>query len=124
PDLHSFPTRRSSDLDETPERLGVARTNPPTELTLLFGGQTRQPRERTQVSLQRIVVHAAILRRYAAHDERRVLGGASGALSLVSTVTVDGVARTRSVGEDFTSAVLRRCSQSPRPRASSCFTYS
>jgi hypothetical protein len=34
-----------------------------------------------------------------------------------------GVARTRSVGDDFTSAVLRRCSQSPRPRASSCLTY-
>src|SRR5262249_28349287 len=33
-------------------------------------------------------------------------------------------ARTSSAGEDLTSAVLSRCSQSPSPRASSCFTYS
>ena len=42
----------------------------------------------------------------------------------VDAVVAGGVDRTRSVGDDFTRAVLRRCSQSSMPRASSRLIYS
>src|SRR5438309_602100 len=46
---------------------------------------------------------------------------AAGAAAEVEAVCEE--ARTRSVGVDLTSAVDRRCSQSPIPRASSRLTY-
>ena len=55
----------------------------------------------------------------------RFAGGYSlfDACGVVSSLARDwGVCRTRSVGADLTSAVLRRCSQSSMPRASSRFT--
>src|SRR5437870_5748013 len=51
--------------------------------------------------------------------QRRVAGDRSD-----SDVEEGEFVRTRSVGDDLTSAVDNRCSQSPMPRASSCLTYS
>src|SRR4051812_46539177 len=108
-------------FDQTGERRFVAiALDPRADLAFFFCGQPRESGDFAQVGRQRAAVVASG-RVPAGHGSE--CREKTEKLEL-RTENYFLCALTKSVGEDFTSAVDSRCSQSSMPRVISCFTYS